>query len=374
MLATISLRPSPSSARRFAAAVAAAAIVLSGCGSSEPTLEGTVVQDGLGCKVTQVERKDDVPTVAKVGETPKKLVKKDLTKGTGCKADAEGYLALDLVGATITDGKVFTSTWADERPITAKLGQGQLIEGLEQGLSGMKVGGRRQISVPAAQAYGAEGNAEQKIGKDQALVFVVDLIAVTDTPLYCNKAQPIKKGESADKPKTVDMPVDAPVKIGKEDLKVGTGKAAATGNYATINYLGVACSNGMEFDSSWDRGETFPFTMGEGTIPGFPKGIEGMKVGGLRQISIPADLAYGAQGNPPSIGANDPLVFIIELVALADKPPPSTTLPVDTTPTTVAEGATTTTAAGATTTAPAATTTTAAATTTTGKATTTTAP
>jgi peptidylprolyl isomerase len=373
-------RSSSPSARRFVAAAAACAVLLAGCGKSDGGLQGTIVKDGLGCKLTQTERKaGDVPTVAKVAKAPTKLVKKDLTKGKGCPADTVGYLSLDLVGATATDGKVFTSTWTEQRPITVKLGQAQLIQGLEKGLGGMKVGGRRQISVPAKEGYGSSGNAAQGIGKDQALIFVVDLVGVTDTPLYCNKAAPLPKGKKPGKPTTIDMPVEAPTTIVKKDLKVGTGKVAKTGMFLTVEYAGVACSNGKQFDSSWDGTEPFTLTLGEGTIAGFSAGIAGMKAGGLRQIEIPGDKAYGAAGKPPDIGANDPLVFVVQLTSVAAKAPASTTTTApgaSTTTTAPAAGGTTTTAAGGTTTtAPAATTSTTAATsTTTAPGTTTTGP
>lgn len=323
---------------RLAAAAVASVVLLAGCGSSED-LGGKVVKDGLGCAPTQVELKtDDIPTLAKVAEAPKDVVKKDLEKGKGCGLDADTYVSLDLVGATAGDAKEFTNTFADKRPITATVGSGQLLPGLETGLAGMKVGGRRQITVPAAQAYGAEGNPAQGIAADQALVFVVDLVAVSDTPLYCNVATDIPAGpEGSAKPTEVKMPVEAPVgEVVKTDLQEGTGDPVKAGNYVTIDYLGVSCSTGQQFDSSWDRGETLPVTLGEGTIPGFARGIEGMKVGGQRQIEIPAAEAYGAAGRPPAIGTNDPLVFIISVVEAAAKPPATTTPPTEATTTTAA--------------------------------------
>ncbi|MBA3281386.1 MAG: FKBP-type peptidyl-prolyl cis-trans isomerase [Acidimicrobiia bacterium] len=320
---------------RLAAAALASVVVLAGCGSSED-LGGTVVKDGLGC-TTEVELGTDAPEVAKVAEVPKKVVKKDLEgkdlpKGTkGCAADAENYLTLALVGATAKDGKVFTDTYADKRPVTAKLGTGQLLPGLESGLEGLKVGGRRQITIPADQAYGKEGNPAQEIGADQPLVFAVDLVAVTPTALYCNEATNIPAGkEGAGKPTEVKMPVAAPTKLKKTDLTDGKGTAAEKGNYVTVQYLGISCSSGQQFDSSWDEGEPLPVTLGEGTIPGFATGIEGMKVGGRRQIDIPAALAYGAAGQG-AIAPNDPLTFIIEVTAIEEKPPATTTLPVETT-------------------------------------------
>lgn len=309
-------------------------LLLAACGSSDD-LGGEVVADGLGCQPTRVDLKtDDVPTLEPAAEPAGEVETEDLEEGEGCAIDTDTYVTLDLIGATATDAKVFNDTFAAKRPVTATLGTGQLLPGLETGLEGMKVGGRRRIVVPADLAYGAEGNLAQGIASDQTLVFVVDLVAVTDTPLYCNAATGIPAGpEGSAKPTTVDMPIEPPTdEVVKKDLTEGTGDPVEAGNYVTLDYLGIACSTGQQFDTSWDTGkEPISITLGEGTIPGFSAGIEGMKLGGVRQIEIPAAQAYGAQGSPPSIGTNDPLVFIISVTDVAETPPTTTTLPVETT-------------------------------------------
>ncbi len=321
---------------RFPTALVVGALLLAGCSGSDQ-LKGTVVQDGQGCVPSVAIKTTDVPTITKIATVPKKVEKKDLTKmAKGCVADSTSFLTLSLVGATADDAQVFTDTFAGKRPVTAKLGAGQLLPGLETGLAGMRVGGRRQITIPAGDAYGKDGNFSQGIGANKALLFVVDLVGVTPKPLYCNAVTTLPSGKAgAGKPTTVAMPVEAPTALKKTDLKVGTGNAAKKGNYVTVQYLGVACSTGQQFDSSWDKGEPFPITLGEGTIPGFASGIEGMKVGGRRQLDIPSALAYGSAGQAP-IGANEPLVFIIEVQAIAEKPPVTTT-------TTTIAGSTTTT-------------------------------
>lgn len=326
---------------RFPTAVVVGALLLANCGGSDG-LEGTVVKDGQGCNPSVELQTTDVPTITKVATVPKKVAKKDLTKvAKGCVADPSSLLTLSMVGATADDAVVFTNTFTGKRPITAKLGSGQLLPGLETGLAGMRVGSRRQITIPAADAYGKDGNFAQGIGANEALVFVVDLVGATSKPLYCNAVTVLPDGVPG-KPTTVDMPLEAPTELKKTDLKVGTGKAAKKGNYVTVQYVGVACSTGRQFDASWDEGKPFPITLGEGTIAGFATGIEGMKVGGRRQLDIPSDLAYGAAGQAP-IGADEPLVFIIDVVALADKPPATTTTTAPPSTTTTAPSSTTTT-------------------------------
>ena len=119
-----------------------------------------------------------------------------------------------------------------------------------------------------------------------------------------------------EKPK-VTVPDGAPPKELKiEDLKEGSGPAAKTGDTVQMHYVGVSYSNGKEFDNSYDGGQPFPVTLGEGgVIKGWDEGIVGMKVGGRRKLTIPPDLAYGTTGRPP-IKPNETLIFIVDLVDL----------------------------------------------------------
>ena len=119
------------------------------------------------------------------------------------------------------------------------------------------------------------------------------------------------------KPK-VTVPKGAPPKsLVTEDLEEGTGAAAKAGDAVTVQYVGVNFKNGKEFDASWDRGEPFTFTLGAGeVIPGWDQGVEGMKVGGRRELVIPPELGYGQAGAPPAIPPNETLVFVVDLEAV----------------------------------------------------------
>lgn len=98
-----------------------------------------------------------------------------------------------------------------------------------------------------------------------------------------------------------------------EDPTVGTGAEAVEGKAVTVHYTGTL-TNGTKFDSSLDRKEPFTFTLGAGqVIKGWEQGIKGMKVGGKRKLTIPADLAYGPNA-VGSIPANSTLVFEVELL------------------------------------------------------------
>jgi len=96
-----------------------------------------------------------------------------------------------------------------------------------------------------------------------------------------------------------------------EDTKVGTGTEAKAGKTVTVHYVGTL-TNGKKFDSSRDRNEPFDFKLGGGdVIKGWDEGVVGMKPGGKRKLTIPADMAYGKAGRPPTIPPNSPLVFEI---------------------------------------------------------------
>jgi peptidylprolyl isomerase len=129
--------------------------------------------------------------------------------------------------------------------------------------------------------------------------------------------------ETAEAPKTktkpkVEVPQGAPPqKLVTEDLEEGSGPVAKAGDEVTVQYVGVNYKTGKEFDASWDRGEPFTFALGSGmVIPGWEEGIEGMKVGGRRELIIPPELGYGSAGSPPAIPPNETLVFVVDLEAI----------------------------------------------------------
>jgi peptidylprolyl isomerase len=119
------------------------------------------------------------------------------------------------------------------------------------------------------------------------------------------------------KPKVPKGKGDAPTKLVVQDLIVGKGTRARSGDTVSVKYVGVLFKNGKEFDASWKggKGQTFQFPLGAGqVIPGWDQGVVGMKEGGRRKLIIPPDLAYGAQGFPPDIPANAALIFDVDLV------------------------------------------------------------
>jgi FKBP-type peptidyl-prolyl cis-trans isomerase len=127
-----------------------------------------------------------------------------------------------------------------------------------------------------------------------------------------------KTGPLASKPK-VSVPSGAPPKtLVVKDLIKGTGKTATNGSTVTVNYVGVLYKGGKEFDSSWKRNQPFTTALSSGSvISGWVKGLDGMKVGGRRELIIPPSEGYGKTGSPPTIPANASLVFVVDLLAVS---------------------------------------------------------
>ena len=116
----------------------------------------------------------------------------------------------------------------------------------------------------------------------------------------------------------VDPPEgDIPFELGIDDLTVGDGDEATAGKKVTVHYVGVSFLTGEQFDASWDRGQPFEFKLGKGqVIPGWDQGVAGMRVGGRRRLTIPSAMAYGARGAGGVIKPHDPLVFVVDLIAV----------------------------------------------------------
>ena len=122
---------------------------------------------------------------------------------------------------------------------------------------------------------------------------------------------------SAEKPE-IDFPDgEPPADLEIKEIWEGDGPAAQPGDHVRVHYVGVAYSTGEEFDASWDRGEPLAFQLGAGrVIAGWDQGIQGMKVGGRRQLTIPPGLAYGDRGAGNAIAPGETLIFVCDLVSV----------------------------------------------------------
>jgi peptidylprolyl isomerase len=125
-----------------------------------------------------------------------------------------------------------------------------------------------------------------------------------------------KTGPLSVEPKITPPSTAAPKKLVTENLIVGTGTEAKTGDELTVNYVGALYKTGKVFDASWNRHETFQFQLGGDVIQGWNEGIAGMRVGGRRELIIPSSLGYGSAGSGSAIPPNSPLIFIVDLLAV----------------------------------------------------------
>ena len=158
---------------------------------------------------------------------------------------------------------------------------------------------------------GNENKADETLGKSNAA-------ATTSTPTSTTATVKTPASGPLAKQPTVTVPTGAaPTALVTKEIIKGTGAEAKAGQPVTVNYVGALFHGGKVFDASWKRNEPFVFTLGQGAvIKGWDQGVSGMKVGGRRELIIPANLAYGAKGAGSSIPPNAPLVFVIDLLGV----------------------------------------------------------
>ncbi|MFI8827115.1 FKBP-type peptidyl-prolyl cis-trans isomerase [Streptomyces sp. NPDC053431] len=125
---------------------------------------------------------------------------------------------------------------------------------------------------------------------------------------------------SIEKPE-VDFPGgEPPADLEIKDIWKGDGAVAEAGDMVQVHYVGVSFDSGEEFDASWNRGAPLSFQLGVGmVIPGWDRGVQGMQVGGRRQLVIPAHLAYGDQGAGDKIKPGETLIFVCDLMGVTKR-------------------------------------------------------
>jgi peptidylprolyl isomerase len=155
------------------ALIAALALALAGCGGGDEREAAAPTATATETATPAAEK----PAVAAPKHKPKRLVKQDLKVGDGAVAEPGKQVTVHYVGVSMANGRQFDASWDRGEPFTFALGAGQVIPGWDEGVAGMKVGGRRQLVIPPRLAYGAQGSPPA-IGPNETLVFVVDLLAV----------------------------------------------------------------------------------------------------------------------------------------------------------------------------------------------------
>jgi peptidylprolyl isomerase len=226
------------------------------------------------------------------------LTKTDTVVGNGAEATTTSKVTINytawLYDANAADKrgtKFASSSDAGSAPLTIIMGTNQVITGLEQGLIGMKVGGKRTLIIPSLFAYGSGGSGP--VPGNTAVIFDVELTAAAPAVTVI-------------------------------DTVVGTGAVATSTSQVTVHYTGWLYDatkpsfHGLQFDTSIGKPAPFSFKLGTGAvIAGWEQGVVGMKVGGKRTLIIPSALGYGAIGSF-NIPPNTDLVFDIELLSITN--------------------------------------------------------
>ena len=221
-------------------------------------------------------------------------------EGTGDAPQSGDLVQVHYTG-TLADGTKFDSSLDRGEPFQFPLGMQRVIPGWDEGIALLNVGGKAKLIIPPELAYGQQG-AGGVIPPNATLIFDVELVGIAPGP----PEAPTDVAES-------DL-VTTESGLQFFDLEEGDGDLPQDGQMVAVHYTGWL-EDGTMFDSSLLRGRTFQFPVGAGqVIPGWDEGVGTMKVGGKRQLVIPADLAYGEQGAGGVIPPDATLIFEVELV------------------------------------------------------------
>jgi peptidylprolyl isomerase len=158
--------------RRPLLAPAAAALIAAGCGGSDSKEASATRTPAAAATPAATKPQVQVPR----GKLPNRLVIKDLRKGTGAVAKDGKTVTVQYVGVSALNGRQFDASWDRGQPFSFQL-PGQVIQGWNKGVPGMRVGGRRELIIPPSLGYGAQGSGP--IGPNETLVFVIDLLKVS---------------------------------------------------------------------------------------------------------------------------------------------------------------------------------------------------
>jgi peptidylprolyl isomerase len=238
----------------------------------------------------------------------------DDSLGTGKEVKPDDLVTLHFEGWTITDTTNLFGNWsADQQrtmssigsskmrnqPVKFVLGTGSFIKGSDEGIIGMKVGGRRTLIIPSELAYGKQGIGP--VPPDTDIKLVVEVLDTRERILV----------EMWDVDTSLFKKTSSGLKYAF--LEKGEGTLADSGKLVTVHYSGYL-EDGTKFDSSIERDEPFSFLLGMGqVIPGWEEGIKLMRKGSKVRLVIPPDLAYG-EVELEKIPANSTLLFDIELL------------------------------------------------------------
>jgi FKBP-type peptidyl-prolyl cis-trans isomerase len=218
----------------------------------------------------------------------------DVVEGTGEVAAKGDMVEVHYTGWVLTEGvkapEPFDSSVPREETAKFPVGVGSLIKGWDEGIPGMMIGGKRELTIAPEVGYGSI--ERPNIPANSTLFFEVELIGI--------------------------------LRVDFEDTVVGDGAEAESGDVVSVHYTGWLYEDGAKvgepFDSSHNRGTPFEFPLDQGrVIKGWDQGVKGMKIGGQRTLIIPPELGYGPRGAGDVIPPNATLIFDVELLGIQGK-------------------------------------------------------
>ncbi|MCW2799120.1 MAG: hypothetical protein JWQ70_592 [Aeromicrobium sp.] len=300
--------------RTLLATLAAASLVLAGCGGS----------DSSGGSLDKVTVSKAASPKVKVGKGFKatKTTTRVLNKGGGVKVVAGDSVKVNYVAVNGRTGKQFDNSFTSNKPLTITLSPTTILPGFVKGLTNQTVGSRVLVAIPPKDGFGkAQPDLDMK--KTDTMVFLFDIVAKVP-PMAAGKA----KSLPSDLPKLVLDAKNQPDKFAKtsktaakqtkESAHVviqGSGATVKTGQTLSVQYVGQIYPAGKVFDSSWARGAASSFQLTEGQlIKCWTDELVGQKVGSRVVLVCPASVAYKAAGSPPDIKGGDTLIFSIDLL------------------------------------------------------------
>jgi peptidylprolyl isomerase len=305
---------------RTLAALAIPAVLLTACGSGSADDSKPTGDPGIA----------DVKVAGKAGQKPTVTVKapfsvkatstRVITAGKGPKVATGQSVNVHYVLVNGRDGKEIQTTYGQERAVfTAD--ETKLFKGLVRGLTGQQVGSRVLVGIPPADAFGAQGNTQLGVQKDDTVLFVLDILSIppaqaTGAPVTPKAGLPTVTVDGKGEP-TITLPkTKAPTTLVTQQLIKGTGPVVKSGQTVTAHYTGVVWPGGKLFDSSFKRGQPANFVIGVGrVVKGWDQSLVGQTVGSRVLLVIPPALGYGKNGQPEAgIKGTDTLVFVVDIL------------------------------------------------------------
>ncbi len=301
--------------RTLLATLAAASLVLAGCGGSNSA-------SGSLAKISVSGSSSPKVTVAK-GFTATKTAIRVLRKGDGAKVVAGESVKVNYVAVNGRTGKQFDNSFASNKPLTITLSAKTILPGFVKGLTNQTVGSRVLVSIPPKDGF---GKAQPDLGmkKTDTMVFLFEIVGKVLTTAT-GKSHRLPSGlpklvlDSKGQPSNFVRTKKTAAKQTKESAHVviqGSGDKVKLGQTVDLQYMLQIYPAGKVLDSSWARGpaQPFPLEAGQGLIKCWSDELVGQRVGSRVVLVCPADVAYGKAGKAPDIKGGDTLIFSIDLL------------------------------------------------------------